>query len=145
MPSLAHTHTHTHTQTRQGIKHIGPHYPRGGPRPCTPTWEIVRNTEAQAPPTFTKWASNSSQGWLAGTLKFKKRQFMTLFGFQPNHPRLQSAPGVISFEKLAPSSKPLGNRMWGEGCRGSAVSGMNLVKYGPQTGEQSPTAFRVWG
>lgn len=59
--------------------------------------------------------------------------------------KVESAPGVISFEKLAPSSKPLGNRMWGEGRRGSAVSGLNLLKYGPQTADQSPTALPVWG
>lgn len=33
----------------------------------------------------------------------------------------------------------------GRGWGGSTVSGLNLVKYGPQTGLQSPASLGVWG
>lgn len=64
-----------------------------------------------------------------------------LVGFQLNHPRLQSAPGMLSCEQLASSSKPLGSRMWGGYAAEEAVSGLNLVNYGPQTGTQSQLLF----
>ena len=48
---------------------------------------------------------------------------------------------MISLEKLASSSKPLGSRMWGGVRAEEAVSGLNLVEYGPQTGTQSQLPF----